>query len=408
VASFHYQALTANGQLTEDSLDAPSRHDAIARLSAQGLNLLQLRESGTADATARTPKVAGTPPGRVPAKAREAFLRQLSSLLAAGVPLATSLHRLARETHHRAARDVWQALHDLVADGAALADAMAQFPQAFPRVTIAMVRAGETGGFLDLVLGQIAEFQSRDRDLRSKVLTALIYPCILAVLSVGVVAFLLTFFIPRFESMFTDFGATLPALTQAIVGLSTWLRKWGILVFLVLTIAVLALRRWASSERGRRQWEACLLQLPVVGPLNARFAMTRFCRMLGTLVGAGVPLVTALRVASESLGNQILVDAVREAVRRVQQGHRLASSLSECPMLFPGSVVEIVSVAEQAARLDRELIRLAETSEKELDRNLHTAVALAEPLLLFVMAGIIGTIVVGMVLPIFSLQEYIR
>jgi type II secretory pathway component PulF len=130
--------------------------------------------------------------------------------------------------------------------------------------------------------------------------------------------------------------------------------------------------------------------------------------MLGTLVGAGVPLVRALRVASESLGNQVLVDAVREAVRRVQQGHRLAESLAACPMLFPGSVVEIVSVAEQAARLDQELVRLAETSEKELDRNLQIAVALAEPAMLFVMAGIIGLIVIGMVLPIFSLQEYIR
>lgn len=404
--SYHYKALTADGRITEDVLEAGSRREALARLTALGLTLVHLGEDA-GDAARDTVAVRGAQ-SAVPAKAREAFTRQLAALLGAGVPLATALNRLAHETQHRRARETWSGIHDLVADGASLADAMTQYPRTFPRVYTAMVRAGETGGFLELVLGQIADFQERERDLRSRVLSALLYPAVLAVMCVGVVVFLLTFFIPRFQSMFADFGAALPPLTLVIIGLSDWLRRWGLLVAVVLILGVLLFQRWRASEAGGRRLEGWLLEIPVFGALTARFAMTRFCRMLGTLCGAGVPLVMALRVAGESLGNQVLVDAVRDAIQNVCRGSRLADSLATCSRLFPGSVIEIISVAEQTARLDQELTRLADSSEKELDRQLRAAVALAEPAMLFVMAAVIGTIVVGMVLPIFTLQDYIK
>jgi type II secretory pathway component PulF len=145
-----------------------------------------------------------------------------------------------------------------------------------------------------------------------------------------------------------------------------------------------------------------------VGAVSARFSLTRFCRMLGTLIGSGVPMITALRVARESLGNQILVDTVSKSIERVQQGERLSSSLADCKDLFPGSVIEMISMAEETARLDKELVRLASTMETDLDRQLKTAVALAEPAMLVVMAAVIGLIVVGMVLPIFTIQDYIK
>ena len=406
MSAFAYRALAADGQVAEGRVEAASRAEAIAQLTASGLTLLRLREqAGAAHPSSRPDALAQV---RIPARIRETFFRQLSALLAAGVPLATALSRLTRETRHRAAGKVWKSLHDQVADGTALADAMTRFPGVFPRVSTAMVRAGETGGFLDPVLAQIAEFQGRDRDLRSKVIGALVYPSILAVLSMAVVAFLLTFFIPKFQGMFEDFGGTLPILTRAIIVVSGWVREWGLLLLALLGAGLLVLRGWVLSERGRRHWEAAWLRLPVIGVLTARLAMTRFCRMLGTLTGAGVPLVNALGVASQSLGNQILVDAVRDAVKHVRQGSRLADSLAGCPILFPGSVIEIVAVAEQTGKLDNELVRLAETSEKDLNRNLQLAVALAEPAMLFVMACVVGMIVIGMVLPIFTLQEYIR
>jgi type II secretory pathway component PulF len=168
------------------------------------------------------------------------------------------------------------------------------------------------------------------------------------------------------------------------------------------------IKTWFASEKGRRIWEGLILRIPVIGPLVAQFAMARFCRMLGTLLGAGVPLVQGLNVARKSIGNQILVDAVSKSIERVQEGGQLGTSLADCRGLFPGSVLEMVSVAEESGKLDQELIRIANVTEGDLDRQLKTAVAFAEPLLLFFIAAFIGTIFISMVLPIFTMQEYIK
>jgi type II secretory pathway component PulF len=332
----------------------------------------------------------------------------LSSLLAAGVPLSRALTILYKEAATRAAAEKWKEVHSLVIDGMSLADSMARSPQVFPRVYTAMVQAGETGGFLDLVLAQIADFQSREKELRSKVMTAMLYPAILFVLAIGVLVFLLTFFIPRFQSIFTGFGASLPWLTQAIIAASKVVRSYGPLVAIGLVLIAFFVRTWVVSEKGRRTWEGLMLKMPIVGPLVAQFAMARFCRMLGTLLGAGVPLVQGLNVARKSIGNQILVDAVGQSIERVQEGAQLGASLRDCKGLFPNSVLEMISVAEESGKLDDELIRVANVTESDLDRELKTAVSLAEPLMLFLIAAFIGTIFIGMVLAIFSLQEHIK
>jgi len=168
------------------------------------------------------------------------------------------------------------------------------------------------------------------------------------------------------------------------------------------------LRAWFVSEKGRRAWEGLILKTPLVGPLIAQFAMARFCRMLGTLIGAGVQLVQSLNVARRSIGNQILVDAVGQAIERVQQGGRLGQSLADCRILFSGSVLEMISVAEESGKLDAELVRIALVTEGDLDRNLKTAVAFAEPLLLFLIAGFIGTIFIGMLLPVLTMSQNIK
>jgi type II secretory pathway component PulF len=329
-------------------------------------------------------------------------------LLAAGVPLSRALVILYREAATPAASAKWKEIHDYVVDGMSLADAMGKSPETFPRVYTAMVQAGETGGFLDLVLAQIADFQSREKELRSKVVTAMLYPTILLALALGVLVFLLTFFIPRFQLVFAGFGASLPLATQIVIGVSHAVRSYGLFLAAGVVIAVLALRNWFTSEAGRRTWEGLVLRAPPVWPLVAQFAMARFCRMLGTLLGAGVPLVQALHVARKSIGNQILVDAVGRSIEQVQQGGQLGNSLAECRGLFPGSILEMISVAEESGKLDQELVRIANVTEGDLDRNLRTAVAFAEPLMLFLIAGFIGTIFISMVLPIFTLQDYIK
>jgi type II secretory pathway component PulF len=412
---FQYRALQANGAMAEGQLEAPGRQEAFNQMAGLGLRPVSLAEKA-ATATATNGNVAGSLSSlsfgkkseKISARALENFTRLLSSLLAAGVPLSRALVILYKEASNPAANAKWREIHGLVIDGMSLADAMAKSPDTFPRVYTAMVQAGETGGFLDLVLAQIADFQAREKELRSKVMTAMLYPTILLVLALGVLVFLLTFFIPRFQLVFAGFGASLPLATQIVIGVSHIVRSYGLFVALGLVISGFLVRNWFTSEKGRRVWEGLVLRSPVVGPLVAQFAMARFCRMLGTLLGAGVPLVQGLNVARKSIGNQILVDAVSESIERVQAGGQLGASLAECRGLFPSSVLEMVSVAEESGKLDAELIRIANVTELDLDRHLKTAVAFAEPLMLFLIAAFIGTIFISMVLPIFTLQDYIK
>src|SRR5579862_517037 len=416
--TFQYKALQMDGAMTEGRLDAGGRPDALRQIETLGLRPVNLVEK----AAAAVKSGSGLPAGlgnlgnlsfkfqsrKVSAKALENFTRLLSSLLASGVPLSRALVILYKEASAPFVAAKWREIHDLVVDGMSLASAMAKSPDVFPRVYVAMVEAGEAGGFLDVVLAQIAAFQSREKELKSKVLTAMLYPCILLCLALVVLTVLLVFFIPKFQKVFASVHGALPLITQLIIGVSHLVRSYGLFVAAGLVGAGFLVRTWFASEKGRRVWERLVLRSPLVGPLLAQFAMARFCRMLGTLLGAGVPLVQGLNVARKSIGNQILVDAVSQSIQRVQQGGRLGQSLAECKDLFAGSILEMISVAEESGKLDSELVRIASVTEVDLDRHLKTAVAFAEPLMLFLIAGFIGIIFIGMLLPVFSLQDYIK
>jgi type IV pilus assembly protein PilC len=421
---FQYKALQNDGAVAEGQIEAGGRQEAFRQMEGRGLRPISLAERAGGDgsgkarpaAAAKVP-VNGSPVpfklslgrgNKISARILENFTRLLSSLLAAGVPLSRALVILQKEAATPTAKTKWTEIHDLVVDGMTLSDAMAKSPDVFPRVYVAMVEAGETGGFLDVVLAQIADFQAREKEMKAKVMTALLYPAILLVLALSVLTFLLVFFIPKFQTMFAEFHANLPLLTRIIVGISDALRSYGLLVAIGLGIAGYMIRTWLVSATGRRTWEGMILRLPSVGPLVAQYAMARFCRMLGTLLGAGVPMINGLNVARRSVGNQILVDAVANSIDRVKEGKSLGTSLAECRTLFSGSVLEMISVAEESGRLDQELVRIANVTESDLDRQLKTAVALAEPLMLFFIAGFIGVIFIGMVMPIFTLQQYVK
>ncbi len=414
---FNYKAVQGNGTVAQGQLEAAGRAEAFRQMEGLGLRPISLSElAGGGTKKSRAAETNAAPrrwalrfgSAKVSARDLENFTRLLSSLLAAGVPLSRALVILYKEASSPAAAAKWKEVYDLVIDGMSLADAMARSPETFPRVYIAMVQAGETGGFLDLVLAQIADFQAREKELRGKVMTAMLYPAVLFVLAIAVVVFLLVFFIPKFQTMFSSSGNTLPALTEIIIALSHGLRSYGLFILLGLVGVGYSLRTWVTSEGGRRTWEGFMLRAPIVGPLVAQFAMARFCRMLGTLLGAGVNLVQALNVARKSIGNQILVDAVSDSITRVSEGGQLGQSLANCRALFSGSTLEMISVAEESGKLDTELVRIATVTEGDLDRNLKTGVALLEPLMLFLIAGFIGTIFIGMVLPIFTMQQNIK
>ena len=414
--TFSYRALQSDGKVAEGVLDAAGRPDALRQMETLGLRPVNLSEKNSA---AKNGSAASGLGGlgnvsfkfeskKVSAKELENFTRLLSSLLSAGVPLSRALVILHKEASAPAARAKWKQVYDLVVDGMSLANAMAKSPDTFPRVYVAMVEAGEAGGFLDVVLAQIADFQTREKELKSKVLTAMIYPCILMFLALVVLTVLLVFFIPKFQKVFASVHGSLPVITQIVIGMSHVVRSYGLFVAGGIVAAIFLVRAWFISEKGKRMWEGMILKSPLIGPLIGQFAMARFCRMLGTLLGAGVPLVHGLNVARKSIGNQILVDAVGQSIERVQQGGRLGQSLADCKVLFSGSVLEMISVAEESGKLDAELVRVAGVTEFDLDRNLKTAVAFAEPLMLFLIAGFIGVIFISMLLPIFSLQDYIK
>jgi type II secretory pathway component PulF len=416
MAVFTYIALDRNGRQTTGTIPAETRAGAMDQVLGRGLSPLKVEEQradGTTkgDSQGLFASVFGnrSESTRVPQSALESFTRELANLLQAGLPLSRALHLLRREASHPGARNVWNKIHDDVIGGTALADALAKWPKAFSTVYCAMVRAGEAGGFLPVVLQQIADFRTREAELKGKVKAALVYPCVLGVFACAVLLFLLVFFIPKFQGIFNDFGAQLPYLTQVIVAISNVvLSKYSIFVVIGIVAAIFGIRHALQTEKGRRIWERTMLATPALGKVTARFALVRFCRMLGTLVGAGVPLVSALRTAKESLGNQTLADAVGHAIEEVQRGEPLSKSLAATPVLFPASVVEMIAIAEETGRLDKELQRLSISFEGELDRNLRMLVALAEPLMLFLTAVVIGIVVVAMLLPILTLQDVVK
>jgi type II secretory pathway component PulF len=403
--NFTYTAIDPGGNRTTGSVAARDRAAALKQVAGRDLVPVAVDEKRP-DRARRIGQRRFS--RRVSGASAEAFSRELANLLTAGVPMNRALQIVSREASQPAAAQQWTTIHDDVVGGMSLADAMGKWPRTFPPVHVAMVRAAETGGFLDVVLRQIADLQARERDLKSKVRSALAYPVLLTVLATGVLIFLLAYFIPQFSGIFADLGGALPPLTRAIVAVSNAVSRYGLPAVVGLVLVVIVLRRAFASDAGRRVLERVLLRTPALGRVLARFALVRFCRMLGALLGAGVPLVTSLRVAREALGNQTLADAVGESIERVQQGDALARSLAACEKLFPASVVEMIAVAEESGRMDVELQRLAVVYEAELDRRLRTLVALAEPALLLLMAALVGTVVIGMLLPVFTLQEFVR
>ncbi|MDP9175035.1 MAG: type II secretion system F family protein [Planctomycetota bacterium] len=408
---FAYVALGKDGRKTSGTLTSDSRAAALAQMTRDGLHPVSIQEARNSAAAQKKAQAAvsgAARVGRVPAKAVESFTRELANLLAGGVPLSRSLALLRREASNPAAKHLWGQVHDDVVGGTALAEALAKWPKSFSTVYVAMVRAGEAGGFLDVVLGQIADFRVREQDLKGKVKAAMVYPAILAILAVGVVTFLMTYFIPSFKGIFAQFGANLPTLTLFIISCSNIVQRYWLGVLAVVIISAVAIRRTLATSAGRRKLEVIMLSTPVLGQIMAHFALVRFSRMLGTLAGAGVPLVAGLKVAREAIGNQTLSDTVAHAIEEVQRGQPLSKSLAGDNRLFPASVVEMVAIAEETGRLDKELLRMAITYESDLDRQLRLLVSIVEPAMLFIMAGLIGTIVVGMLLPVLNLQDIVK
>jgi general secretion pathway protein F/type IV pilus assembly protein PilC len=402
VPEFTYEALASTGAKSAGSLVATSEREALAMLDARGLLPVRV----TASKSAATAAKSGA---KIRSRYTTVLYSQLADLLHSGVPLLRSLDILEKQASQPALAGVLREVRARVADGTALADAMAQHPRAFNELTVSMVRAGQEGGFLEDVLRRIADFTEHQEDLKSKVIGALAYPIFLAVVGFLVLNVLVIFFVPRFEPIFQKLEekGELPALTVAIVATSHTLQHYGLWIMGAAVVGIVLFRRWIKTPDGRLRIDHWRLRLPIVGHIYLNFALSRFTRILGTLLHNGIPILQALRIAEGSTGNRVLSLAIEKSAGNITAGDSLASPLAACPYL-PRDVVEMVAVGEESNSLDTVLVNIANGLDKRTGRQLELFVRLLEPVMLLFMAAITLLVVMGLLLPVFKMGSTLQ
>lgn len=387
---FAYTARERNGARVHGRTESVSRNVVVAELHSKGLFPVEVREARA--------KSAGR--GRIPMRRLAAAYEQFADLLQAGVPMLRALELLARSKSDPRLAAAMSLVQERVADGDRLADAMQANPQVFSSIHVAMVRAGEKGGFLEDVLAELGRFLSHQADRRSTVLGNLIYPAVLIVIGLGIVVAAMVFFVPKFSEYFE--GMDLPLATKVLLGTSAMLTSWWPLL-VVLVVAAIAgvhvLRQRPETQQLIVSWQ---LRLPIVGGLIRSLAIARFTRMLGTLLANGIPMLTAMQISRESAGNVRLEEAIAEATEAVGGGDSLAPPLASSG-LFDEDIIEMISVGEAANNLPSVLLGIAGNAERRTDRILALLMRLMEPLLLLTLAAAVLFIFLALVVPMMQL-----
>ncbi|MBX3358755.1 MAG: type II secretion system F family protein [Phycisphaeraceae bacterium] len=394
--TFKYVAMTAGGERVAGSLAAASEQSLLQELEGRSLTPVLLTRQAETDSPG-TRRVASTRQVAV-------AYAQLADLLRAGVPLLRALRLLANQKSAPRLSAVFAEVSDAVASGSDLAEAMSQHPEAFATIHVAMVRAGEKGGFLEAVLARLGQFLNSQADLRARILGSLIYPCVLVAAGILAMGLIFGVFIPMFRQVFDRMP--LGFLTRAVLAISDGVHSYGLVLLLVLAaVGVVAWRVW-RREDVRAAVERARLRLPVLGPLTRMIAVARFCRILGTMLANSIPVLSAMQIARDAAGLAALEEAIDEATEAVRQGQPLAPPLQKCG-LFPEDVLEMISVGESANTLDTVLVTVADTLEARLDRMLSVAVKLIEPAMLMIMAVIIGLVAMALILPMTQMGRHL-
>jgi general secretion pathway protein F/type IV pilus assembly protein PilC len=403
VPEFSYEAVATTGQRNTGIMTAGSEREVMAMLDARGLFPVRIEAS----------KAAATSRGwgrRVRPRYMAAFYSQLADLLHSGVPIIRSLEILERQSSNPTLGAILREVRAKVADGSGLAEAMAQHPRAFDELAVSMVRAGQEGGFLEDVLHRIADFTEHQEDLKAKVVGAMVYPIFLMVVGFIILVVLVLFIVPRFEPIFAKLAekGELPWITTALVGFSHALLGWGgVAALLGSAGAFFGFVSWARTDRGRFLLDGWRLRLPAAGKIYLHLALARFCRILGTLLHNGIPILQSLRISKDSTGNRVLSVAIDQAAENVTAGNSLATPLGQCKH-FPRDIVEMVAVGEESNNLEKVLLDVATGLEKRTARQLDLFVRLLEPVLLIVMAAFVLLIVSGLLLPVFKMSSTLR
>jgi general secretion pathway protein F/type IV pilus assembly protein PilC len=396
MALFNYTAMTEGGQRVSGALEGESQSAVVRALEEK--NLFPVNVWGKDGAA--------TKDGRVKRKVKTRDLgmmyAQLADLIGSGVPLLRALDSLIRSTSASGLKELLKEIRAAVSEGKTLTDTVRQYPEIFPPLHIAMIQAGERAAFLEEVLRSLAGFLERFEELRSKVLGAMIYPAVLVALGVSVMIGALIFFVPKFEPLLNSAKKPLP--TEILFGASIIARKYWYAVIIGAVGAGAIIWTNLKSEKSRKMMEKWQLKIPVVGTALRLLAITRFCRILGTMLANGVPLLQALKIAKDATGSNILAERIVVATEAVRDGKRLSEPLAEGGF-FPDQILAMITVAEESNKLDKVLVQIADTVERRTNRQVDQAVRLIEPAILVVVAACIGFLALGLLLPIFTMAS---
>ncbi len=395
---FSYTAKKLTGEVVNGVVEADDRKAVVMRLQQMQVFPITIEKKHAEGITFSFSL------GRVARKDVMTFTRQLSDLLNAGLPLSRSLEVLAKQTPNQKMLEILKSINNDVVEGVPFSTALSKHKKVFSELYCAMVRAGEAGGSLDDVLKRLAEFLENEAETRSKVISAMTYPIIMVVVMVGVVGILFSVVIPKFQTMFQDAGAVLPASTLLLMGVSEFVRSYWYIVITATIIAFILFRQYVKTDAGREQVDILKLKLPLLGDLVRKREVAKFARTLGTLLGNGVNILQALDITEAVIGNEVLAKDVRTMGQDIREGQHLSDRMGKSD-LFPPIAVNMVAVGEETGELEVTLNRVADSFEAETERVIKTLTTLMEPLMIVIMAIVVGFIVFSMIMPIFNLSS---
>ncbi|HOZ47597.1 MAG TPA: type II secretion system inner membrane protein GspF [Candidatus Hydrogenedentes bacterium] len=409
MAKFAYKAMDRNGKQTIGIIEAESQALAINDIRSLGLFPTQVREARKSDER-RARKAKGGADGfyigGVKQKQVVVMTRQMSTLIDAGLPLLRSLNVLIAQLKPCKMRDILREISEDVQAGSTFSDALAKHPKAFDRLYVNMVRAGEVGGLLEVVLQRLAVFMERRQALKRRVKSAMIYPIAVIVIASGIVTFLLIRVVPVFAEIFAEFDKGLPAPTQFLVDAGDFMvYRWWLLLVIVNSI-IITVKLMSKSQQVKRVFDRIVLKLPLFGDLVVKVGVARFARTLGTLITSGVPILQALKITKDTISNEVIQNAVQKVHDSIKEGDTMAAPLDEAKV-FPQMVVNMIDVGEETGSLDAMLMKVADIYDAEVEAAVDAMLALMEPAIIVVLGGIIGFIVVSLYLPIFTLGDAI-
>jgi type IV pilus assembly protein PilC len=402
MATFIYSVRDKAGKVVKGRLDGENKDAVQARLSQMGYIILELDQQGALSQLGAIKIGTGVKPKDV-----SIFARQFSTMINAGLSLTKCLSILSTQTESSGLRTIIGQLGKDVEAGQSLSDSLAKHPKVFQPIFINMVRAGETGGVLDEVLMRVADHLESELALKAKVKSAMTYPIAMGGLVMVVLVAMMVFVVPTFEKMFKEMGGDLPAPTQFLVNLSHFTAGPGGIVLAVGIFSFIYGFKWWSNGPGKTTWDAAKLGMPVFGSMTRKIALAKFCRTFGTLVSAGVPILTALDIVADTSGNNVVAAAVRRARAAIKEGETIAKPLSESKV-FPSMVVQMIGVGEETGALDTMLSKVADFYDEEVATAVDGLTSLIEPLMMATLGVIVGGMVIALYLPMFAVITLVK